>query len=322
MEFVRSGKGLAGVHAATDSYHTPGQGGCPGATAPRGGGGGGGRNAGAPGAGAPGAAGAVIPGALIQAPAAAPTPPTTAETLSTLIMSQGDKNNDQKLSKSEFSALAESWFDKIDTDKAGKVHQSEFTQRFNAINPPANAPAGGAGAFGGGGRGGGGNAAAPAVARGSGPQDPAVWPEFNKMIGGYFKFHWVDPQVITVKIDDPKSPLTAMFKGQEFVMHDETYTFFQDSFSRDNVHVLTSIDYDKMSAEDKAKEPAGTARTDGDYALSYIRREGNGRVFYEAHGHGERNYAIKGFDEHLLAGIQYALGDLKADDTPSGKGKK
>jgi hypothetical protein len=32
------------------------------------------------------------------------------------------------------------------------------------------------------------------------------------------------------------------------------------------VHVLTSIDYDKMSAEDKAKE--AHPRTDGDYALS------------------------------------------------------
>ena len=52
------------------------------------------------------------------------------------------------------------------------------------------------------------------------------------MIGGYFKFHWVDPQLITVKIDDPKSPLTAMFHGQEFEIHDETYTFNQESFSR------------------------------------------------------------------------------------------
>ena len=71
------------------------------------------------------------------------------------------------------------------------------------------------------------------------------WPEFNKLIGGFFKFHWGDPQLITVKIDDPKSPLTAMFHGQEFEIHDETYTFAQDSFSRKNVHVLTSIDYDE-----------------------------------------------------------------------------
>ena len=79
------------------------------------------------------------------------------------------------------------------------------------------------------------------------------------MIGGYFKFHWIDPQLITVKIDDPKSPLTAMFHGQAFEIHDETYTFAQDSFSRENVHVLTSIDYAKMSDADKAKEPAPRA---------------------------------------------------------------
>ena len=154
------------------------------------------------------------------------------------------------------------------------------------------------------------------------PQGPdgevSSWPEFSKMIGGYFKFHWVDPQLITVKIDDPKSPLTAMFHGQEYQIHDETYTMGWDSWSRDNVHVLTSIDYSKMSDADKAKE--SHPRPDHDYGLSWIRREGQGRVFYEAHGHSERIYAMRPMLEHLLAGIQYALGDLKADDTPSSEG--
>jgi len=144
-----------------------------------------------------------------------------------------------------------------------------------------------------------------------------TWPDFNKMIGGFFKFHWVYPQLITVKIDDPKSPLTKMFHGEEFEIHDETYTFAQDSFSRQNVHVLTSIDYSKMSDEDKAKEPAVNRRSDGDYALSWVRREGKGRVFYEAHGHNEKIYAIAPMLQHVLAGMQYAIGDLKADDSPS-----
>ena len=136
----------------------------------------------------------------------------------------------------------------------------------------------------------------------------------------FIKFHWPDPQLIYVKIDDPNSPLTAMFHGKEFEIHDETYTFEQESFSRRNVHVLTSIDYDKMSAEDKAKE--AHPRTDGDYALSYIRREGKGRVFYEGHGHSDRVYSMTPMLEHLRAGIQYALGDLKADDSPSDTGRK
>jgi uncharacterized protein len=161
----------------------------------------------------------------------------------------------------------------------------------------------------GGGRGAG---AAPTTAGGQ-----PLWPEWNKIIGGYFKFHWNDPQLITVKIDDPKSPLTAMFHGQPFEIRDETYTYNQESFSRQNVHVLTSVDYDKMSAEDKAKET--DPRTDHDYALSWIRREGKGRLFYEAHGHGERVYAMRPMLEHYLAGIQYAIGDVKAEDTPGAK---
>ena len=152
-------------------------------------------------------------------------------------------------------------------------------------------------------------------ARGGG--DP-LWPEFNKIIGGYFKFHWNYPTPITVKIDDPSNPINATFKGKSFNIADEVYTYKQESFSRDNVHVLTSIDYSLMSEADKKKE--NPQRTDHDYALSWIRREGQGRLFYEALGHHESIY----YDnpqilEHILAGVQYALGDLKADDSPGVK---
>jgi len=262
LDFVRGGKGLAGIHAASDSYHgNPNP-----APAGRAGGGRGG-NAGI---------------------------------LASMIMTNADKNGDQKLTKAEFSDLASSWYDKMDTDKSGKIAQADFGTRFTtAVTAP---PAGGRA-----------NAAATP------PVNEPLWPEFNKMIGGYFKWHWLDPQHITVKIDDPKSPLTAMFHGQSFDINDETYTYEQNSFSRSNVHVLTSIDYAKMSDEDKAKEPAANARTDHDFALSWIRREGQGRVFYEAHGHNEKIYAMKPMLEHVLAGIQYAIGDLKADDAPSAK---
>ncbi len=264
LDFVRSGKGIASIHAATDSYHSD----CVAAFAPRPAGGGGGGRGG------------------------------TATTLAALIVPQADTNKDQKVSRQELASLADMWFDKLDTDKSGKVSQADFATRFNAATAPPQVP----GAAGG---------------RGGGAAPVLQWPEFNKLIGGYFKFHWVYPQLITTKIDDPKSPLTAMFHGKEFEIHDETYTFAQDSFSRTNVHVLTSIDFDKMSPEDKAKEQQ--PRTDGDYALSYIRREGKGRVFYEAHGHAENIYAMTPMLEHVRAGIQYALGDIKADDSPSKK---
>jgi type 1 glutamine amidotransferase len=258
LDFVRSGKGVAAIHAATDSYHTD----CLASEA----------------AAKNGSPGRNL-GALV---------------LASRLVTAADKNNDKTVSRQEWAALANDWFQKLDTGNTGKVTRADFVAHFNSLLPPLNM-------------------------RRLGLESKPVlqWPAFNKLIGGYFKFHWPDPQLITVKIDDPNSPLTAMFHGKEFEIHDETYTFEQGSFSRKNVHVLTSIDYDKMSAEDKAKE--AHPRTDGDYALSYIRREGKGRVFYEAHGHSDRVYAMTPMLEHIRAGIQYALGDLKADDSPSVK---
>ncbi len=227
-------------------------------------------------------------------------------------MAAADKNTDQKLTLVELDAMANAWYDTMDTDKSGRIAQADFATRFAPLTAQPGGRAGGRGA--------GGGADAPPVARGS-VKLPAAgsWPEFNKMIGGYFKFHWGDGTHIPVKIDDPKSPLTKVFAGKGYEIVDETYTFAQDSFSRQNVHVLTSVDYDKMPQATKDMEPAGTARTDGDYALSYIRREGQGRVFYEANGHNEKIYAMPDILQHVLAGIQYALGDLKADDSPSVK---
>jgi type 1 glutamine amidotransferase len=258
LAFVRGGKGLAGIHAASDSYHEQ------------------------PGAAASGAAGEYV------------------ERLVAVMIAAGDKNGDQKLSSQETTLLADGWYDKLDPDKTGKVSRADFMARFPALIP----------------------ASAPGRAPIGVPQGPdkqvGTWPDFNNLIAGFFKFHWLYPQEITVKIDDPKSPLTAMFHGQEFVIHDETYTMSTNSsWSRRNVHVLTSIDYAKMSAADKADE--ANPRSDHDYGLSWIRREGLGRVFYEAHGHDESIYAIRPMLEHILAGVQYAAGDLRADDSPTVK---
>ena len=95
---------------------------------------------------------------------------------------------------------------------------------------------------------------------------------------------------------------------------DETYTFGREVYSRKNLRVLTSVDMAAMSAEDKAKEDF--PRADGDHALSWIRAEQKGRVFYMSHGHNEKVYANPVLLQHLLAGLQYALGDVAAPDAP------
>ncbi len=267
LDFVRGGKGLAGIHAASDSYHES----------------------------------APVPGAprVVWGPAF---------TLANALRAQGDRNGDGQLSREELRALADAWYDKLDPEKAGRVDQASFPRRFTAVlppPPPSSPPPLGATGF---------PVQAPATQLGPDTQ-MGTWPEFNRLIGGFFKFHWNDGQVITVKVDEPDHPLNAPFKGPPPLrIVDETYTFARDTYSRHNVRVLKSVDYAAMSAEDKAKEQY--PRPDGDYALSWIRPEGKGRVFYEAHGHNEKVYAIRPLLAHVLYGMQYVLGDLEADDRP------
>jgi hypothetical protein len=51
-------------------------------------------------------------------------------------------------------------------------------------------------------------------------------------------------------------------------------------------------------------------------------REGKGRVFVEVLGHDESIDKLTPMLAHLLAGMQYVLGDLEADDTPTASLKK
>lgn len=141
------------------------------------------------------------------------------------------------------------------------------------------------------------------------------WPEYGELIGGYFNGHpWGK---VTYAIDDPSSPLTAMFP-KEFELADETYTFKQVPYSRDKLHILAHIDYSKLSDADKEKEAKlNKPVPDHDYALSWIHEYGKGRVFYAAHGHREDVYWNPVMLKHYLAGIQFAMGDLKANDAPS-----
>jgi hypothetical protein len=60
-------------------------------------------------------------------------------------------------------------------------------------------------------------------------------------------------------------------------------------------------------------------RTDGDFAMTWIKPYGKGRVFYCALGHQHELFWNPIVLQHYLDGFQFAMGDLEADATPSAR---
>lgn len=146
------------------------------------------------------------------------------------------------------------------------------------------------------------------------------WPEFGEMLGAYENggHPWKPGETITLKLDDPGHPINAAFGGKGFQIRDEVFQF-QHPYSRDRLHVLLSIDTERTDM-DPARHFLPERFEDKDFAMSWIRRHGEGRVFYSSLGHNPHIFWNRPVLEHFLAGIQFALGDLEADARPSGAG--
>ncbi len=136
------------------------------------------------------------------------------------------------------------------------------------------------------------------------------WAEYGEMMGGYFSGHpWHEP--VGIKIDDPAHPVNAAFMGLPFTITDEIYQF-REPYSRDKLRILLSLDVNKI---DMTKDSIN--RADKDFAVSWVNTYGKGRIFYCSLGHREEIFWNAMILQHYLDGIQYALGDLPGDATPS-----
>jgi hypothetical protein len=143
------------------------------------------------------------------------------------------------------------------------------------------------------------------------------WPEYGEMMGGYFWGHpWRAGDTVTIKLDEPDHPLNAAFGGRSFEVKEEIYQI-KDPYSRENLRVLLSLDTEKTDMK-----KGGIKRKDGDFAVSWIRDYGKGRVFYCSLGHNNHIFWTPAILQHYLDGIQYAMGDLEADARPSASAGK
>jgi len=130
------------------------------------------------------------------------------------------------------------------------------------------------------------------------------WPGYAEMVGAVFVNHpW--SQKVRIIVEDRKHPATAHL-GEAFEIRDEIYQFTQ--WSRARTHVLLSIDNSSVDVTRKA-----VRRKDLDFGIAWCHTYGKGRVFYTALGHARNVWDDPRFRQHLLKGILWAVGDLKAD---------
>ncbi len=137
-----------------------------------------------------------------------------------------------------------------------------------------------------------------------------TWPEYGDLIGAYFDGHpWV--QLVTIQVEDPEHPAVRHL-APSFTITEEIYQF--RNFSRDRVRVLMTLDVRSVD-----KNAPGINRTDNDFALAWVRAFGSGRVFYTALGHFDETWRDPRFQQHLLEGIRWMMGDLAGNAEPRPK---
>ncbi|MGY8767762.1 MAG: ThuA domain-containing protein [Pirellulales bacterium] len=135
------------------------------------------------------------------------------------------------------------------------------------------------------------------------------WKDYNDMMGGAFAGHpWHMP--VPIRLVDKDHPLNKVFAGEGFTVTDEIYQFRDDTAQPADRKMLLSLD--------PSFDQIGKGRHENNfYAVSWIAKYGKGRTFYCSLGHRNEIYHNPAVLRHYLAGFQYAMGDLKADDKPA-----
>jgi type 1 glutamine amidotransferase len=138
-------------------------------------------------------------------------------------------------------------------------------------------------------------------------------PECRAIVGGEFGGHpWNAGGTWAFKLDDPDHVLNKAFGGKGFWHTDEIYQYQPATFvGTKTLRVLVSLD---MKQDEVSKLINDGPR---EVPVSWLRKAGDGRVFYTNFGHREDTFTKPMILKHMLDGIQYSLGDLDADATPT-----
>ncbi|MFF7199949.1 ThuA domain-containing protein [Streptomyces sp. NPDC008141] len=129
------------------------------------------------------------------------------------------------------------------------------------------------------------------------------WKFYGGLVGAYFASH---PQIqpATVRVEDHTHPSTAHL-DEAWERTDEWYNYRTNP--RDQARVLATLD--------ETTYQGGTMK--GDHPIAWCQTYEGGRSFYTGGGHTKESYAEPAFKQHLLGGLRYASGQVKADCKPS-----
>jgi len=134
------------------------------------------------------------------------------------------------------------------------------------------------------------------------------WPEYGEMIGGHYDEHPWGTFDAPILVEDPDFPGMQQWP-KSFVLKDEIYQM--KTFSRDKVRVLMRLDPAKLDLNNPRVH-----RNDLDFAVTWAKMYGKGRVFYSTLGHVEQNWDDPRMQKMYVEAIKWAMGLVDADVTP------
>ncbi|MBL7858234.1 MAG: ThuA domain-containing protein [Cyclobacteriaceae bacterium] len=132
------------------------------------------------------------------------------------------------------------------------------------------------------------------------------WPWYGKLVGAYFKSHPKTQQAKFVKTGQHE--LTAGLPD-EWVRTDELYNYKNIS---DKINVLYTLDETSYEGGENGSN----------HPIAWYHEFDGGRSFYTGLGHTEESYADPLFRDHVLKGIQYAIGNNSKLDYSKVKAKR
>ncbi|HLX65124.1 MAG TPA: ThuA domain-containing protein, partial [Planctomycetota bacterium] len=120
---------------------------------------------------------------------------------------------------------------------------------------------------------------------------------------------------LTVLVQDRKHPASGPF-DRKFEIAEEFLQF--KNWKRDDLHTLMALDPSNDERPKKSAQPGEPeksvfergSRADKDYAVAWVKEFGKGRVFYTSLGQSEDVWRDDNFQQHVFAGIRWALGQL------------